>query len=118
MSALNIAAIVRAIHYGETFSNSTGSLRGDYAYWYPSTGRLPRGWVERLRADYDVARAEGSMFYVVYSYATPIAWGREGDLLTVPDVRYSVTTSRHQSAVLGGYVPGHGYVTNGQRIAA
>lgn len=40
----------------------------------------------------------GSADYVIYSYETPIAWRIDGDW-TVPDVRYSATTSRHQSLV-------------------
>lgn len=36
--------------------------------------------------------------YIVYSYGTPIAWyGRDG--WTMPDQKYSATTSAHQSKV-------------------
>jgi CXCXC repeat len=34
--------------------------------------------------------------YVIRSYGTPIGWAGPGELLTVPQVTYSVTTSRHQ----------------------
>lgn len=37
--------------------------------------------------------------YTVYSYATPIAWHHVDDGWVVPDVSYSVTTSRHQSKI-------------------
>jgi hypothetical protein len=37
--------------------------------------------------------------YVVYSYATPIAWWSERDDWTIPDVKYTVTTSKHQHHV-------------------
>lgn len=34
--------------------------------------------------------------YVVYSYATPIAWHHPENGWTVPAVKYSMTTSHHQ----------------------
>lgn len=38
--------------------------------------------------------------YIVWSYRTPIAWAdAETGEWTVPDDRYSVTTSRHQSKI-------------------
>jgi len=37
--------------------------------------------------------------YVVYSYETPIAWYTHGVGWTVPKVKYSATTARHQSVV-------------------
>ena len=37
--------------------------------------------------------------FVVFSYATPIAWWSDFHGWTVPPVKYSVTTSRHQSQV-------------------
>lgn len=36
--------------------------------------------------------------YIVYSYATPIAWFKNGGW-QVPSYKYSVSTSRHQSIV-------------------
>ena len=67
-----------------TGSNLVGGSRGTVG----SFGRLPGEWRDRFEAD----RPD----YVVWSYATPIVWhGRRG--WTVPDVRYSRTTSRHQS---------------------
>lgn len=56
-----------------------------------STGRLPADWRNLYQTGAD---------FVVYSYATPIAWHRPADdLWIVPDERYSVTTSRHQSLI-------------------
>ncbi len=56
-----------------------------------STGRLPADWRNLYQTGAD---------YVIYSYATPIAWHRPADnLWIVPDERYSVTTSRHQSLI-------------------
>lgn len=51
-----------------------------------TTGCLPSEYRDAVRA----AR------YVVFSYRTPIAWLTDTGW-TVPDVRYSRTTSRHQS---------------------
>ena len=55
-----------------------------------ATGRLNSDLVALLHKD--------EPLYIVYSYGTPIAWyGRYGWHL--PAVRYSSTTSRHQSIV-------------------
>lgn len=75
----------------EDFTNSVGSFRGEVVHgscvW---TGRLsPRLAAALIAADAD---------YIVYSYATPIAWhGKDG--WTVPDALYSATTSKHQGLV-------------------
>lgn len=62
-------------------------------YFRADTGRLPQDRVAGfLRA------TDAEDFYAVYSYGTPIAWFAHGTW-TVPEVKYSVTTSRHQSAV-------------------
>ena len=52
------------------------------------------------RLDYDLVAQMGSEHpdYVVYSYGTPIAWHHAGGW-SVPSVRYSVTTSKHQGIV-------------------
>jgi hypothetical protein len=62
--------------------------------WVSYTGRLPREWDKQYGEDlYDGIR------YTVLSYATPIGWvTAEGDV-RIPDVHYSVTTSRHQTLV-------------------
>lgn len=54
-------------------------------------GRLPARWREVLRGERPT--------YVVTSYSTPIAWWSLTHGWTVPAVRYSVTTSRHQGIV-------------------
>jgi len=49
----------------------------------------------------DEIEAKGSVF-VIFSYSTPIAWRAAQPLIRewfVPDVKYSVTTSNHQSVV-------------------
>lgn len=47
--------------------------------------------------------------YVVWSYSTPIAWVDADGTVTIPDVKYSVTTTMQQNkcrAWLGAAVPG------------
>lgn len=115
MGAITNHQAVAAICNGEPFRNSGNSFRADYTRHTPSQGRMPDA-AYRLLVDASAHAAElGEPLYVVHSYATPIAWGLEGDLLTVPDTRYSVTTSRHQSLTLGGVVGG-AYVTTGERV--
>ena len=69
----------------------TGSnLVGGSPWGVGSFGRLPYAWRDVYVAD--------APDYVVWSYATPIAWhGRQG--WTVPPVKYSPTTARHVSHV-------------------
>lgn len=74
----------------------------------PNGCALPDDWRDVLRevaddAD-DMARPGRGRVYVMFSYDTPIGWVdmRDGapvasPLLTVPNVRYSQTTKRHQS---------------------
>lgn len=58
------------------------------------TGRLDPVHAATLRVD-----AATGPVYVVFSYATPIAWWAPETGWAVPDARYSVTTSRHQHIV-------------------
>jgi len=65
--------------------------------YYGGYGQLPANYRTML-AD---AIERGDVVYMVRSYQTPIAWvimADSGQLAIVPDVRYSVTTSRHQGA--------------------
>jgi hypothetical protein len=55
-----------------------------------SVGKLP----SEYHGEFETASA-ATDFYAVYSYATPIAWHANGQW-TIPPVKYSVTTSRHQ----------------------
>jgi hypothetical protein len=76
----------------EAFTTS-GALHGGPVANRPLgwSGRLPRDWQNVLDTGAD---------YVVYSYSTPIAWHRPADdLWIIPDEKYSVTTSRHQSLI-------------------
>ncbi|GAA4935822.1 hypothetical protein GCM10023224_15760 [Streptomonospora halophila] len=75
---------------------SHGALRAD-DFPRSETGRMPPEWVAAYRSDRD----EPGISYVVYSYATPIAWVRCDGEYVVPDVGYSVTTTRHQKLCRG-----------------
>ena len=88
---------VAFIEGSREFSNSTGSLRGEWLAYMPTeTGRMAEDDRGTLLADYRAA--DGASLYVVWSYGTPIAW-RYGDLIRVPDARHSNTTARHLAAV-------------------
>ena len=81
-------AIATAIERGEKF-DTHGSLSGQpETYGARSYGYIPREHIPSL-LDAD---------YVIYSYATPIAWRTQGQWIT-PDVKYSVTTSKQQGVV-------------------
>lgn len=73
--------------YGSMWSKSTpnGLRRGGY-----NLGHLP----DRLRKV--VMERADSITQVIYSYSTPIAWLDAGEWI-VPNVRYSITTGKHQS---------------------
>jgi len=60
-----------------------------------SSGRIYGDAAVLWRIDETAARIR----YVVYSYATPIAWVRDNGEWVVPVEKYSATTSRHQSIV-------------------
>lgn len=66
-----------------------------FGYLYPLCDDFTPA-IGMLTADYldDLRGAE----YVVYSYGTPIAWFKNGDW-TIPAIKYSVTTSKHQNYV-------------------
>lgn len=71
---------------------SNGALSAEtYA---SSMGVMPDSEREKFYAD------ANAVDYIVYSYSTPIAYHNSiTDEWTVPEVKYSVTTSRHQSVV-------------------
>lgn len=93
-SGPNVRNTMRAIAQSEDFRASALSARTDRPGYYGSFGSLPEDLIQLLEADRPA--------YIVFSYETPIAWYavRDGaDVLVVPDCKYSVTTSRHQSLV-------------------
>lgn len=63
-----------------------------------SFGYLPREFANELAERVRV----GAVGYVVYSYGTPIAWRDDArEHWVIPDVKYSRTTSKHQTIVKG-----------------
>lgn len=77
----------------EPFTSHTGNFSGMWG-GKGTTGRLPERWRSKFLA---AISATGT--YVVLSYDTPIAWWDATTGWVIPDVKYSPTTSRHQSIV-------------------
>jgi hypothetical protein len=69
-------------------ATSHGLIRSGY-----SLGRLPGDWSRTVQA------RESLINYVVYSYATPIAWHDTEAGWVIPDEHYSVTTTIHQNRI-------------------
>jgi len=80
------AALVAAL---QPFSNSTGTIRGIVGP-PDDLGQLPPDWVDQFPSS--------GIQYTILSFATPIAWLHDGRW-TMPDVRYSQTTTIHQGWV-------------------
>lgn len=72
-----------------------GSLRGEWNGGYP-LGALPSPWRELLMQHTTTDKGRIERAYVVFSYATPIAWYTERHGWVIPPVKYSRTTSTHQ----------------------
>jgi len=66
-----------------------GNVRGTQCKPY-QYGRLPSFLVDQLKAT--------NVVYTIYSYQTPIAW-YNGTEWVIPDVKYSSSTSGHQSKI-------------------
>ena len=49
--------------------------------------------------DFVITFMAGDLDYVVWSYRTPIAWVKTNGEVVIPNIKYSVTTTRHQSVV-------------------
>ena len=79
----------------EAFDGNSMCGRKNLDGGYMSNGRIYGDAAVLWRIDETAARIR----YVVYSYATPIAWVRDNGEWVVPAEKYSATTSRHQSIV-------------------
>lgn len=90
----NAAAIARAIRQGEDFATS-GALKGIANPWWVNSGYMRDSDSAAMYA----ARDNAGIDYVIYSYATPIAYRTADGQWTIPDAKYSVTTSKHQSTI-------------------
>jgi hypothetical protein len=71
---------------------TAGAMQGRIGRY--GTGILPYDWASTFYRD----TADGKAF-IVYSYKTPIAWERSDGTRVMPNVRYSVTTGKHQTQV-------------------
>ena len=89
-------SMARAVAAGKPFTTNgslTGQSKGARRGLYWRTGRLPRDWESVLNTDTVTVGVD----YVVYSYGTPIAWLRSDGAWAIPPVKYSLTTTRHQT---------------------
>ncbi|MGH3499737.1 MAG: hypothetical protein ACRDQA_02370 [Nocardioidaceae bacterium] len=68
-------------------------------------GALPAALADQRTTSHTTARVLLATLeqadYVVYSYATPIAWHHPEQGWVAPDLDYSATTSKHQAVVAG-----------------
>lgn len=86
----------------EEFNRDGQSLTGrtitDTSTVIDRRSQLPTEWRERLT----IALSAHGVRYVIYSYHTPIAWQIDYHgvpFWVIPDVKYSITTSKHQGRV-------------------
>lgn len=70
-----------------------GNLRGSKVY--DTAGVLP----DEYRTILEAGVALNHIDFVVYSYATPVAWHYVGMNWYVPEVRYSQSTTNHQNVL-------------------
>lgn len=73
--------------FAHRYNQDPGTLSGYTGAPPASRGELPPQY--KIPAD---------AVYVVFSFETPIAWVQEDGTVTIPDVRYSNTTTVHQTA--------------------
>ncbi len=83
---------ISALRNCEPFKRSGFAMQGIEGA-VSSTGRLEGD----AKDSYNQAARENNLAYTVLSYATPIAWVTRGGDVIIPDGRYSVTTTHHQS---------------------
>lgn len=88
--------IIRAIQNGEEFkSGAMVATKLDGNLVHPHPGRLEGPTALRWHRELHQDRID----YVVWSYATPIAWRLKDGTWVAPLDKYSPTTSRHQRFV-------------------
>ena len=83
---------IAPLRHGISFETS-GNFYGKASDFDSATGRMGMSSTEEMEAYKDAFYA-GTLEYVVYSYATPIAWKVSG-VWTVTTSSYSDTTKRH-----------------------
>lgn len=89
-------AIANGMHKRNNFRHASVSGERWEMGHNPPKGRLPEEWCIKLNED-----IKDNDVFVIYSYATPIAWSKcDGNLeWVIPNVKYSSTTTNHQSLI-------------------
>lgn len=93
------------IALNKSFTGNSLSARWLRPGEWPGRGHLNAVEAQRLEFDYQTANDMGTGMYVVYSYATPIAWAIQNTRSFSPlpaycvEQRFSVTTSKGQGYV-------------------
>ena len=85
----NSREVAERIRDREAFETH-GALKATRQHGYAQSGRLSGPDLEAFNRD------NGSITYVVWSYATPIAWVTDDSRIHKVAQRFSVTTSKHQ----------------------
>lgn len=81
-------ATIRALSNREPFQRSGFNMRGIEGK-VSSKGRLPLEWWAKYQAS--------EVTYTVMSYRTAIAWVESDGTVTIPEEKYSNTTTHHQN---------------------
>ena len=92
LSTRNPGPIAKKLLERESFKTN-GALKG-----VAKPSWIDRG--EMSVRDYDFLLGDRNYYgidYVIYSYSTPIAWLRGDGEWAMPDAKYSVTTTKHQT---------------------
>ena len=92
LSTRNPGPIAKKLLERESFKTN-GALKGVAKPSWIDHGRMSV-W------DYDFLLGDRNYYgidYVIYSYYTPIAWLRGDGEWAMPDAKYSVTTTKHQT---------------------
>lgn len=85
----NSREVAERIRDREAFE-TYGALKGTREMGYAQSGRLSGADLEAFNRD------QGSFSYIVWSYATPIAWVTDDSRIHRVEQRFSRTTSKHQ----------------------
>lgn len=79
-----------------TGNSASGKTVGKYDTY---SDRLRYAVSEDVVRSFENGVRDGDVDYVVYSYATPMAWHSQTDGWVMPDAKYSVTTSKFQGTL-------------------
>lgn len=96
LTTRNPGPIAKKLLARESF-NTNGALKGVAKPSWFDHGKISVRDFCTLQSD---KQAYG-IDYVIYSYDTPIAWlfNKNGGSWAMPDAKYSVTTSKHQTTI-------------------